>query len=203
MQTQAAGLPLLHVAQPSRLPPQSLEDFATLRVIAKGALSTVWQATPKQASQHDLPGGGWSWGGGQAPRFFLLQFPYVTLGACHCNRLPAPCPQEPAVAIKAYHKAALGRSALRRLLLEQRILQTVHHHNIIRGTAPQGGHARQEGGRERQCASCPRTTAPTAGFGSFEEDGHLFLCMEHAWRAQRAAMVGLLEQAQPGETAAW
>ncbi|KAI7845901.1 hypothetical protein COHA_000634 [Chlorella ohadii] len=63
---------------------------------------------------------------------------------------PSHTPPPRAVALKAYHKAALGRTALRRLELEQRILQTVRHPHIIRG------------------------------FGAFEEDGHVFLAMEFA-----------------------
>ncbi len=46
---------------------------------------------------------------------------------------PSHTPPPRAVALKAYHKAALGRTALRRLELEQRILQTVRHPHIIRG----------------------------------------------------------------------
>ncbi|PRW55922.1 serine threonine kinase [Chlorella sorokiniana] len=87
----------------------SLQDFSSLRVVAHGGRSTVWEAVPKAPDQYDLP-----------------------------------------VALKAYSKAALGRTALHRLEVKQRILQTVRHPHIIKG------------------------------FGAFEEDGHRFLVMEFA-----------------------
>ncbi|KAL4457742.1 hypothetical protein ABPG75_012607 [Micractinium tetrahymenae] len=95
---------------------QSLEDFSSLRMIASGKGSTVWEATPRAAA----------------------------------GPPPSGCPPRGSVVVKACCSAQLGRRALQRLLLEQRILKTVRHPHIIRGLA------------------------------SFQQDGHTFLVMAYA-----------------------
>ena len=112
----------------------SLQGFSALRVVAQDGRSTVWEAVPMSADQQDLPGGC-----GRGMRRGAAE---VAQCACLAS-LPAACsllahisyPPNQAVALKAYSKAALGRTALQRLELEQRILETVRHPHIIKGGA--------------------------------------------------------------------